>query len=108
MGKIKVEEGSENIFEDLGVAQPEEKLLKAKLVIAINSIIAKRHLTQVEAAEVLGLTQNKISDLHRGKLKGFSIEKLFILLNRLNRDIDIRIKPAPKSRVHGEIHLVAA
>ncbi len=108
MGKFLGEEGSDNIFEDLGVSQPEEKLLKTKLVFAINSIIGHRHLTQVEAAEILGLTQNKISDLHRGKLKGFSVEKLFVILNRLNRDIDIRIKRAPKSRVLGEIHLVAA
>ncbi len=101
-------EGSENIFEDLEVSQPEEKLLKTKLVFAINSIIGHRHLTQVEAADILSLTQNKISDLHRGKLKGFSVEKLFVTLNRLNRDIDIRIKRTPKSRVLDEIHLVAA
>jgi predicted XRE-type DNA-binding protein len=108
MKKIEFEEGSENIFEDLGVSQPEEKLLKAKLVMAINSIVDHRHLTQVEAAELLGLTQNKISDLHRGKLKGFSVEKLFVILNRLNRDIDIRIKRAPRSRVLGEVRLVGA
>lgn len=108
MKKLKGENGSENIFDDLGVSEPKEKLLKIKLIMAINSIISHRHLTQIEAAELLGLTQNKISDLHRGRLRGFSIEKLFTLLNKLNRDIDIRIKRVSKSHSQGHIQLIAA
>ncbi len=108
MNKLIGEEGSGNIFEDLDVTNSEEKLLKTKLVLSINSIIIHRHLTQIEAAELLGLTQNKISDLHRGKIKGFSVEKLFMILNRLNRDIDIRIKRMPKTHTQGKIHLVTA
>ena len=104
----EVELGSGNIFEDLGVSQPEEKLLKTKLIVAIVSILESKNLTQVESAEVLGLTQNKVSDLKNGKIKGFSVEKLFALLNKLNRDIDIRIRLAPKKQGQGTIHLVAA
>ena len=89
-GKITI--GSSNIFADLGFAYPEEMETKAILVSQINAIIKNRKLTQKKAGEILGITQSRVSDLARGGLSGFSVDRLLRLLNKLDRDIEIVIK----------------
>ena len=89
-----VEQSSGNVFSRLALAQPEELLAKAELVHRICDIIAERKLTQGQAAAVLGVDQPKISALTRGKLDGFSIDRLFRFLNVLGRDVEIVIRPA--------------
>lgn len=89
-----IEPSSGNVFQDLALAQPEELLAKAELVHRICDIIAERKLTQGQAAAVLGIDQPKISALTRGKLDGFSIDRLFRFLNALGRDVEIVIRPA--------------
>ncbi|NOX67422.1 MAG: XRE family transcriptional regulator [Chlorobi bacterium] len=90
--EIEVYESSGNVFADLECKNPEELKLKAKIAASINSIIKHRHIAQVETAEVLGITQPQVSDLKKGKLKHFSVERLFDLLNALGRDVEIVIK----------------
>ncbi|MEH2034607.1 MAG: helix-turn-helix transcriptional regulator [Nostoc sp.] len=87
-----------NVFADLGLSNPEERLIKAELARKISEIIANRQLNQVQAAEVLGIDQPKISALTRGKLKDFSIDRLIRFINILGNDVEITIKPKPESR----------
>src|SRR5919201_3404264 len=94
----KVTEGSGNVFADPALKNPEELLAKAELVQRICDIIAERKLTQVRAAEVLGIDQPKVSALMRGKLSGFSIDRLFRFLNALGRYVEIVIRPASRGR----------
>jgi predicted XRE-type DNA-binding protein len=96
--EIKVQVGSGNIFADLGLPNPEEMLVKAELASKIGEIIAARNLTQMDAAEILGIDQPKVSALIRGRLTGFSTERLFRFLNALGSDVEISIKPKPESR----------
>jgi predicted XRE-type DNA-binding protein len=88
----KISRGSGNIFSDLGFDNPEEMETKAKLVSQINAIIKKRKLTQKEAGTILGVTQSRVSDLARGGLSGFSVDRLFRLLNKFDREIEIIVK----------------
>jgi predicted XRE-type DNA-binding protein len=81
-----------NVFEDLGLPDAEELLVKSNLAIRINKIIKNRHLTQVKAAEILGIPQPKVSMIQHGKLRGFSLEKLCHFLTLLGSDVDIVIK----------------
>ena len=92
--KEPIEASSGNVFADLGLKNPEELLAKAELVQRICDIIAERKLTQVRAAKVLGIDQPKVSALLRGRLEGFSIDRLFRFLNALGRDVEITIRPA--------------
>jgi len=69
-------------------------LAKAQLAQRICEIIAERKLTQTKAASLLGIDQPKISALMRGKLDGFSADRLFRFLNALGRDVEIVIRPA--------------
>lgn len=85
-------EGSGNVYQDLGFADSEERLAKARLAMRIEEIFAKRKLKQVAAAEILGINQPKISALMNGKLSGFSMERLFHFLILLNQDVEIVVK----------------
>src|SRR3954470_18351906 len=89
-----IEARSGNVFADLGLKNPEELLAKAELVQRIADILAERKLTQARAAKVLGIDQPKISALLRGKLEGFSLDRLFRFLNALGKDVEITVRPA--------------
>src|SRR3990167_3993700 len=64
---IRVEQGSGNVFRDLGFPHPEREQLKADLTLQIYRLIKQRGLTQAEAAEILGIRQPHVSALVRGR-----------------------------------------
>jgi predicted XRE-type DNA-binding protein len=88
-----------NVFADLGLPDAEELLVKSNLAMKINNIIEKRHLSQTQAAAILGIPQPKVSMIQHGKLRGFSLEKLCHLLTLLGRDVDIVVKNRKKDGV---------
>lgn len=96
--KMKVTPADGNIFETLGFPDAEELKAKAELVIQIIQIIEERGLKQVEAAEIMGVDQPKVSALVHGRLDGFSMERLYRFLNALGMDVEIVVKPVPKTR----------
>lgn len=98
---IAMETGSGNVFADLGLADAPELKLKAVIAGQVNSILRHRHLTQQQAAELLGVTQPKISALKAGKLHGFSLEKLFEFMLKLDREVEIGFRKVPASEVPG-------
>lgn len=104
--KLGITKGSGNVFADLGLAEPETALAKAELARRINAIIKKRGLKQAEAARLLGIDQAKVSALSRGRLTGFSTERLFRFLNALGRDIEIVIRPKPASRQRAHVTII--
>jgi predicted XRE-type DNA-binding protein len=89
--EIEVIEGSGNIFADLGLPDPEEWLVKAQLALQIKRIVEAKGWNQKQAAAHAGLDQAKISALMRGKLKGFSTDRLLRVLNSLGRRVEVRI-----------------
>lgn len=101
---IKLTKSSGNVFADLALPDADKYLAKADLAYQINHIIENRHLKQTDAAEILGIDQPKISALSCGRLDGFSIERLIDFLNRLDRDVEIRVKKRPTRRKsHGQL-----
>jgi predicted XRE-type DNA-binding protein len=103
--EIECEMSSGNVFEDLGVENPEEELTKAKLVWEIEQIIKKKKLTQVGAAKIMGINQPKVSALIRRRLDGFSVERLIHFLNTLGQDIDIVVRQKPSNRKQAVINV---
>lgn len=91
--KTSIAAGSSNVYADLGYAEPEAMLVKARLVTKIADIIRQRGLTQQQAAKVLGLTQPKVSGVLKGRFRGISEERLLQCLTRLGKDVQIVIKP---------------
>jgi predicted XRE-type DNA-binding protein len=102
----KIQESSGNVFADLEVAEPEQVLAKAELARRIGDIIKSRRLSQAHTAALLGIDQPKVSALLRGKLTGFSTDRLLRFLNALDRDVEIVIKRKPRSRKHAHIRVV--
>lgn len=92
----KITRGSDNIFKDLGFENPEEYQAKADLALHIIKIIESGRLTQKEAAAVIGAAQPDLSKLKHGQLTGFTLDRLFSFLLRLNRNIEIRVTKARK------------
>lgn len=78
-------------------------LIKARLVTEIADQVNRRRITQAEASELLGFSQPKLSNLLRGQFRGVSEKKLLECLTRLGRDIEIVVRPAPRSRREGKI-----
>lgn len=85
---------------------PDELLLKAELAHQISELISARQLTQTEAEEILGVDQPKVSALMRGKLSGFSTERLFRFLNALGSNVEIRIITNLEPNVKAQTHVV--
>jgi predicted XRE-type DNA-binding protein len=89
-----IEESSGNIFADLGFPRPDEHLAKANMVLEIEKAIKARRLSQRAAAELAGMDQPTLSKLLRGHFRSISMDRLFEILNRLGRHVEIRVKPA--------------
>ena len=83
---------SGNVFADLGLPNPEERLLKSRLASMIYDVIEARGWTQKHVAEVLGITQPDISHIVNGKLKNFSTERLMYFLSKLDQRVTITVQ----------------
>jgi len=87
------ETGSRNVFQDIGVPNAEEHLVKAQLVFKIDTIMKDRGLKQVEAADLFGIRQPDVSKMLRGEFRQFSVERLLLFLVALDQDVEIVVKP---------------
>lgn len=93
--EIKVEPSSGNVFADLGLDDPEEEIIKAKLVREFRAIIKRRELTQAGVAELIGVKQPDVSAIMRGKTDKFSITRLVRILDRLDYHVDVVVRKKP-------------
>ena len=91
--EIEVTSSCGNVFVDLDLPDPELLLAKAKLCAKISRIVRERRLTQKQAAKLMGLTQPNVSDLLRGRLDGFTLDRLFRCLDALDQEIEIIVRP---------------
>lgn len=76
---------SGNVFKDLALPSPDERLEKAKLAYEINSLIAAQGMTQKEAADCLGITTYKMAQIRNGRLNRFTVVCLRSLLEKLEK-----------------------
>jgi predicted XRE-type DNA-binding protein len=104
---MDVEEGSTNVYADLGRPDADEMLVKAQLATKIGETIKRRRLTQVEAADIIGLPQPKLSGLLRGQFRGISEAKMLSCLTRLGRDVKIVVGPARRGSGAGHIEVLS-
>lgn len=95
---IAVHESVGNVFVDLGLPYAREDMLKVEIAGAISATIRKRGLTQAAAGEIIGVDQAKVSALLRGRLIGFSLDRLLVFLVKLGRDVDITISRPHRNR----------
>ena len=101
--EIAIEEGSTNVYADLGYADAAGMQRKSQLAGEIGRAIKARRLTQEGAAALLGIDQSKISRITRGQFRGISEAKLMELVTKLGRDVKIVVSPV--RRRAGKIEL---
>lgn len=105
---VEIEESSGNVYADLGGPDAEEMLVKAQLASKIGDIIKRRKWSQQQAAEVLGVSQSKLSKMLRGQFRGVSEVKMLDCLTRLGRDVQIVVGRARRVNSVGRIAVVFA
>jgi len=101
--EVSIEEGSTNVYADLGYADAAEMQRKSQLAGEIARAIKARRLTQAGAAVLLGIDQSKISRITRGQFRGVSEAKLLELVTKLGHDVKIVVGPV--RRRAGKIEL---
>ena len=101
--RMAMEIGSGNVFQDLGLPDPAERLAKAELARVIRTIITDKDWTQRHAAKVLSIAPPDVSDLMRGKLARFSQERLVRFLNALDMNVRIQVGPRKRPRARATV-----
>jgi len=92
-GRVTFTVGSGNVFADLGLPDAEERLAKAELAHRIYRLVEERGWEDARTAAEFGIDPAEASALLGGRLAGFSIGRLFHLLNALDQDIEIVVRP---------------
>jgi predicted XRE-type DNA-binding protein len=100
---IEVTESSGNVFEDLGFEDADELQAKAELTRQLHKILKRQKISQRAAAKRLGIAQPDVSALLNGRHTGFSLTRLMMLLNRLDRDVAIVIRRRPRSQARSRL-----
>jgi predicted XRE-type DNA-binding protein len=103
----KTTRSSGNVFADIGLPNADEYALKADVAIKLAEMIEAKDLTQSQAASIIGIRQPDLSKLLRGKLEGFSMDRLLQALMALGSDIEIRVKK-PVAHRRGQGRVLAA
>lgn len=85
----------QNVFRDLGFDVEESEVLRIKsdLMIELSELITGRGWTQAQAAELMGVTQPRISNLVCGKIDLFSIDTLIGMLDRAGVRVEVSTSP---------------
>jgi predicted XRE-type DNA-binding protein len=105
---IEYEEGSGNVFADLGLPNSEEMMAKALLSIAIERAIQEKQLTRVTAARLMQCTEAELSRVVSGDFADFCMERLFRFLNALGMDVRIDVTPKQEEAAEGRVLVNAA
>ena len=74
-----------------------KSVLKTDLTIMIRDYIESQGWTQEEAAQKLGVSQPRISDIKNGKIDKFTLDFLFSMLDKLGYSIESSLKKSGKN-----------
>jgi predicted XRE-type DNA-binding protein len=106
--RIDHEEGSGNVFADIGLPNAGEHLIKAQLVTKIGGLMRARGLKQVAAAKLFGVTQPDVSNMLHGDFRQFSVERLLRFLVALGQDVEIVVRPHQGTRKAAQLRVTDA
>jgi len=104
--QIDVHEGSGNVFADLGLPNAEELAAKVAVVSRLGDVIVGQTLSQAQVATLLDIDQPQVSALLRGRLRGFSLERLLYFLIAQDQDVEIIVRP--KVSEHSQLTVIAS
>jgi predicted XRE-type DNA-binding protein len=97
------EEGSGNVFADLGLDDADDLFARAKLGLAVFKLLKEKALKQRDIADLLGMKQPEVSHLMNGHFNRFTTDKLLTFLKRLDRKVTIQISQRKPGEPYQEI-----
>ena len=100
---MEFEEGSGNVFADLGLDDADELYARAQLGFHVHKLLSARKLRQREIASLLGIKQPEVSHLMNGHFSRFTTDKLLEFLKRLDQTVSIRIRPHRPGEPYQEV-----
>jgi len=106
--KAGIRRGGANVFADLGLPDAKNHFIKAQLVGRMTHIMKSRKLTQAAVARTVGIAQPDVSNLIRGRFRGYSIDRLMGFLVALDQDVEIVVRSKPKRRADARLTVTAA
>jgi len=91
--KLKITKSSGNVFLDLGFPPDEAAILamRSDLMCQLETLIRDKQWSQAEAAQVLGISQSRVSDLIRGKFEKLSLDMLITLATRAGKKVQLKL-----------------
>jgi len=101
--RIEFEEGSGNVFSDLGLKDADQLLARAQIGFHVFKILEGQKLKQREIADVLGIAQPDVSHLMNGHFSRFTTDKLLDFLKRLNRKVTIEVSRHQKGKPYQQV-----
>ena len=102
---IAFEEGSGNVFADLGLENADELFARAKLGFSVYRILQEKNLKQREIATLLSIAQPDVSHLMNGHFSRFTTDKLLEFLKRLDQKVTIEIRPHRQGEPYQEVRI---
>ncbi len=84
-----------NVFEVIGLPDPDLYQAKADLVIALQDCLVARKLSEAKAAELLKVEPGRFKELLKGQTPGFTIDRLIRMLNKLGRRVELTVCTRP-------------
>ena len=104
---IEYEEGSGNVFADLGLDDADELLTRAQIGFQVYRLLKSRKLKQREIAALLSIAQPDVSHLMNGHYSRFTADKLLDFLRRLEQKVTIHIRPHRPGEPYQEVRFAA-
>lgn len=101
--RIEFEEGSGNVFADLGLKDSGQLLARAQIGYHVFKILKEGKLKQREIAANLGIAQPDVSHLMNGHFSRFTTDKLLDFLKRLNRKVMIEVSHRHKGEPYQQV-----
>ena len=100
---IEFEEGSGNVFADLGLKDADQLLARSQIGFHVFKILEERNLRQREIAHILGIAQPDVSHLMNGHFSRFTADKLLDFLKRLDRKVTIKVSRREKGEPYQRV-----
>jgi predicted XRE-type DNA-binding protein len=90
--------GSGNVFADLGLPNPGLEQLRASLAAEIGKSLKAEGWGVREAARRTGIAASEFSRIRNASLGRFTVDRLMVILGRLNRDVQVSVTVASRAR----------
>jgi predicted XRE-type DNA-binding protein len=98
--ELELVRGTDNPFRDVGLPEPDTKLMKADLAAEIMRVLRERAISGAQAAKLTGVQEADISRIRNAQLDRFTIDRLVTILNHLDRGVQVHVTVKPSGAGH--------